>query len=71
MLIEKIMRKLGYVSEKKLIDFAMDVFFSNDSEKARNESEFYYACGNANAVNYILHRFGINHIEIVKERREG
>ena len=31
---------------------------------------FYYCCGNANAINHIFSRFGINFPEIIRERRK-
>ena len=70
-MIDGIMRKLGYINEKKLIDAAVKVYESNDDGKAKNQNGFYYCCGNANAINYIMYRFGINFSEIIKERRKN
>jgi hypothetical protein len=69
-MIDEIMRKLGYINEKKLIDVAVHVYESNDEAKAKNQNGFYYCCGNVNAINYIMYRFGINFSEIIKERRK-
>lgn len=68
-MIDGIMRKLGYISEKKLIDVAIKVYESNDEAKAKNQNGFYYCWGNANAINYIMDRFGIDFFKIIKERR--
>ena len=70
-MIDGIMRKLGYINEKKLIDVAVEVYERNDSGKAKTNDSFYYCSGNANATNYIMSRFGINFSEIIKERRKN
>lgn len=70
-MIDGVMRKLGYINEKKLIDVAYYVYENNASEKANNENSFYYCCGNANAVNYIMSRFGIDFNEIIKARKNN
>lgn len=69
MMIDGIMRKLGYINEKKLIDVAVEVYERNDEGKAADQNGFYYCCGNANAINYIMSRFGIDFSEIIKKRR--
>ena len=69
-MIDGIMRKLGYINEKKLIDVDVHVYESNDEAKAKDPNGFCYCCGNANAINYIMSRFGINFSEIIKERRK-
>ena len=70
-MIDGIMRKLGYINEKKLIDVAIEVYERNDSGEAKTNDSFYYCSGNANAINYIMSRFGINFSEIIKERRKN
>ena len=70
-MIDGIMRKLGYINEKKLIDVAVHVYESNDEAKAKDPNSFYYCCGNANAISYIFSRFGVNFSEIIKERRRN
>ena len=69
-MIDGIMRKLGYINEKTLIDEAVHVYERNDLGEAKTNDGFYYCCGNANAINYIMRRFGINFSEIIKERRK-
>ncbi len=68
-MIDEIIRKLGYINEKKLIDVAIEVHERNDAAKAKTNASFYYCCGNANAINYIFARFGRDFTEIVKKRR--
>ena len=68
-MIDGVMRKLGYINEKKLIEVAIEVYERNDSGEAKTNDSFYYCCGNANAINYILARFGINFYKIIKARR--
>lgn len=70
-MIDGIMRKLGYINEKRLIDVAVLVYERNDEAKATDNNGFYYCCGNANAINYIMSRFGINFSEIIKKRRKN
>ena len=70
-MIDGIMRKLGYINEKKLIDVAIEVYERNESGEAKTNDGFYYCSGNANAINYIMSRFGINFSEIIKERRRN
>lgn len=69
-MIDGIMRKLGYINEKKLIDVAVHVYESNDERKAEGQNNLFYCCGNANAINYIMSKFGIDFSEIIKERRK-
>ena len=68
-MIDGVMRKLGYINEKKLIEVAIEVYERNDSGEAKTNDSFQYCCGNANAINYILARFGRDFTEIVKKRR--
>lgn len=69
-MMDGIMRKLGYINEKKLIDVAIHVYENNDGAKAKDPNSFCYHCGNANAINYIFSKFGVNFSEIIKERRK-
>jgi len=59
-MIDEIMRRFGYISEKNLVLVSKEVYLRNDTSKAKNEKEFYYNSGNANAIGYILGRFGID-----------
>ena len=69
-MIDGIMRKLGYINEKKLTDVAIEVYERNDEAKAKDQNGFYYCCGNANAINYIFARFGVDFSKIIRERRQ-
>lgn len=68
-MIDGVMRKLGYINEKKLIDVAIEVYERNDSGEAKTNDSFYYCCGNANAIGCILARFGIDYYKIIKARK--
>ena len=68
-MIDGIMRKLGYINEKKLIDVAIKVYERNESGEAKTNDSFYYCSGNANAIIYIMSKLGIDFSEIIKERR--
>ena len=70
-MIDGIMRKLGYINEKKLIDVAVEIYERNDEARAKDQNGFYYCCGNANAINCIFSRFGVSFSEIIKERRKN
>lgn len=70
-MIDGIMRKLGYINEKELIDVAIYVYEENASEKAKDEKTFWYNCGNANAINYLMSKLGIKFTEIMKDRRRN
>ena len=68
-MIDGVMRKLGYINEKKLIDVAIEVYERNDPGEAKTNDSFYYCWGIENSINYILARFGRDFTEIVKKRR--
>ena len=70
-MIDGIMRKLGYINEKKLIDVAVEIYERNDEARAKDQNGFYYCCGNANAIHYIFSRFGVDFNEIIRERRKN
>ena len=55
-----IMRKFGFISEKELIKLREEIPVGS----------FYYCCGNANAVGYILSRFGIDIASVIKDRKK-
>ena len=76
-MIKKILRQLGYIHTSELIKQAVTIYI--DHSKATNdEKEFYYDCGNCNALNGLFSRLGINLTEYVKrenikrnQRRDG
>ena len=67
-MINGIMRKFGFISEKELVNVAVEVYEKNDT--CKNVKDFYYNSGNANAVGYILGRFGIDITSVIKERKK-
>lgn len=70
-MFEGFMRKLGYISEKNLIDISVETWDKEDTSKAVNDKDFYYRSGNANAIGYICGRLGIDITNIIKERRNN
>lgn len=68
-MINGLMRKLGYISEKNLIDVAVETYEKNDTARTDSEKDFYYRSGNANAIGYICGRLGIDITNIIKARR--
>lgn len=68
-MINGIMRKFGFISEKELINVAVEVYEKNATENASDTKDFYYRAGNANAVGYILGRFGVDITSLIKERK--
>ena len=69
-MINGIMRKFGFISEKELVNVAIEVYERNETSNADDVKDFYYKSGNANAVGYILGRFGIDVTKIIKERKK-
>ena len=69
-MINGIMRKFGFISEKELVNVAIQAYESNDTSNAYDAKDFYYRSGNANAVGYILSRFGMDVTKIIKERKK-
>lgn len=70
MTIPQLFRKLGYIKESTLVDVAMEVYDKNCNAKAYEVKELHYSMGNANAVGYILGRFGIDITKEVKNRKQ-
>ena len=69
-MINGIMRKFGFISEKELVNVAVEVYERNETSNAYDAKDFYYKSGNANAVGYILSRFGMDVTKIIKERKK-
>lgn len=46
-------------TENELVDVLLALNDSCDQSKANGEKDFYWRCGNANAVNYIAYKMGI------------
>ena len=64
-MIKKLLRKLGYIHKDELIKQAVDIYIDH-SKSNKDEKEFYYDCGNCNALNGLFSRLGINLTEYVK-----
>ena len=69
-MINGIMRKFGFISEKELVNVAVEIYKRNETSNADDAKDFYYKSGNANAVGYILSRFGMDVTKIIKERKK-
>jgi len=69
-MINGIMRKFGFISERELVNVAVEVYERNETSNASDIKDFYYRAGNANAIGYILSRFGIDVTKIIKERKK-
>lgn len=56
----------GLISKKKIAKIALEIYMSNDADKSsfepgeQREKDFYFRCGNANALNALCHKIGIN-----------
>lgn len=69
-MINEIMRKFGFISEKELVNIAVQVYEIYEVGKTRNEKGFDYCCGNVNAVVYIMSIFRIDIASVFKERKK-
>ena len=58
----------GLISKKKFIN-AIETLLkdSADSNKATDKNDLYWRFGNANAVNYICHRVGVDFTALEKK----
>ena len=68
-MINGIMRKFGFISERELVNVAVEVYERNETSNASGTKDFYYKSGNANAVGYILGRFGVDITSLIKKRK--
>ena len=64
-MIKKILRQFGYIHTSELVKQAVDIYIDH-SKSCKDEKEFYYDCGNCNALNGLFSRLGINLTEYVK-----
>ena len=69
-MINEIMRKFGFISEKELVNVAVEVYERNETYNSSDIKGYYYKSGNANAVGYILGRFGIDITSVIEERKK-
>jgi hypothetical protein len=61
----------GLITKKKLIAILKDLSWSQDERKATSVNDFYWRCGNANAINYICSRLGLENPQDAERRAEG
>ena len=64
-MIKKLLRKFGYIHEGELIEQAVDLYIFHDTTTP-DQLNFYYDCGNQNALNSLLSRLGINLTDYIK-----
>lgn len=64
-MIKKLLRKFGYIHEGELIKQAVDLYILHDTT-TEDLTDFYYDCGNQNALNALLSRLGINLTDYIK-----
>lgn len=57
----------GFISKKKLIEAAVDIYYKNHSENDMSMEEFRFQCGVANGLGYLCSRLGI---DLTKELRK-
>ena len=66
----------GLISEKRLIKEALEIYLENDADKASGDTpedrvkDFFWRCGNANALDGLLSRFGIDLTDYVITAKE-
>lgn len=74
LMIKKLLKQFGYIHTSELVEYihtselverAVGIYI-NHSKPTKDEKEFYYDCGNCNALNYLLFTFGIDLVDYVK-----
>lgn len=58
------------ITKKKLIKKAAELYLENDTSKAHDADDFRFRAGNANALNALCYRFGIDLTEYVRAAKE-
>lgn len=61
----------GFISKKKLIKEVVRLYQENDTGCARGTINFYYRSGNANALDALCNRLGLDLTKIIKEEVRG
>ena len=69
-MINEIMRKFGFISEKELVNVAVEVYERNETYNSSDIKDYYYKNGTVNAVVYFLGRFGIDITSVIEERKK-
>ena len=66
----------GLIGKKRLIKEALEIYLENDTDKASGETpearvkDFYYRAGNANALDGLMSRLGIDLTDYVITAKE-
>ena len=60
----------GIVTNKKLIKEALSIYFAEETSKATSAENLMYRMGNANALNGLCARLGINLTEYIKRQQQ-
>ena len=58
-MIKKILRQFGYIHTSELVKQAVNIYLDH-SKSTKDEKDYFYDCGNRNALNGLCSRFGIN-----------
>lgn len=61
----------GFISKKKLVKNAVEIYMEEDTSKARSKENLYYRMGNANALNGLCNRLGIDLTNIIRSIKAG
>lgn len=61
----------GLITKKKLLGILGNLSDSQDESKATDVKDFYWRCGNANAINYICSRLGLENPHYAERREES
>lgn len=57
------------ITKKRLAKILVETYENNDADCSKGINDFYYRCGNANALNFIAYKFGIDLTEIIRKRK--
>ena len=57
------------ITKKRLTKILVEIYENNDTCAPAGEQDFYFRCGNANALNYIAYKFGIDLTGIIQKRK--
>ena len=60
----------GIISKKKLLEVAMELDRKEDTANARSKEDLFFKMGNANALNSVCSKFGLNLTEAIKASKK-
>lgn len=61
----------GIISKKRLVNEAIKIYLEEDTSKARSADNLMYRMGNANALNGICTRLGVDLTKYIKEAKRS